>query len=87
MQKRPLFLPGFASQTPAVQALVGTRRPARKKTTTRRRKKAPARRRKTARAPARRRKTASRRKPAYMVKGSPAAKRRMAQLRKMRRKK
>ena len=77
---------GWGGQTPAVQALLarpGTRRKRKKKTT--RRRKTTARRAPTRRAPARRRKTTARRKkPAYMVKGSPAAKRRMAQLRKMR---
>lgn len=74
---------GWGSQTVATQALLS--RPAKKprrKTTRRkattRRKKAPTRRRVT------RKRTTRAKKPAYMVKGSPAAKRRMAQLRKMR---
>lgn len=75
---------GWNQQTVAVQALLSRpatrkrRSPARRKTT--RRKKAPTRRRAT------RRTTARKKRPAYMVKGSAAAKRRMAQLRKMRKK-
>lgn len=80
---------GWASQSVATQALLArSNRPSTRRKTTRRKKRT------TKRAPARRRKTTARRKtarrtkrPAYMVKGSAAAKRRMAQLRKMRRKK
>ena len=75
---------GFAQQTPAVQALVrGPVRRKRKKVTrrkaTRRARTATTRRRRVSR-----KTTGRKKKPAYMVKGSPAAKRRMAQLRKMR---
>jgi len=73
---------GFAQQTPAVQALL------RKKRTTRKRRKVTRKKRATRRAPAKkratRRKTAK--KPARMVKGSAAAKRHMAKLRRMRKK-
>jgi UPF0716 family protein affecting phage T7 exclusion len=85
MAKKPLILPGWGSQTPAVQALIpSNRRKVRRKTTRRkttRRKKAPARRR-TARKSYSRKK-----KPARLVKGSAAAKRHMAKLRRMRGKK
>lgn len=84
MARKPLILPGWGSQTAAVQALIPrNRRVTRKKTTRRkatRRKKAPARRRTARKSPARK-------KRAYLVKGSPAAKRHMAKLRRMRRKK
>ena len=79
---------GWASQTMAVQALL--RRPAtRKRSTTRRKKRAAIRGR-----PARRKPAATRRKvaakksarPARLVKGSAAAKRHVAKLRKMRKK-
>lgn len=83
--RKPFIPPGgfagFSQQTPAVQALLTpkrrTRRKTRKKTTTRRRtrKKTSAKRRSC---PARKR------KPARLVKGSAAAKRHMAKLRKMR---
>ena len=89
--KKPIVPPGgfagFSQQTSATQALFGAavrkkstrkkrRKVARKKRKTVRRKKRPATRRKT------RRKTSGR-----LVKGSAAAKRRMAQLRRMRKKK
>jgi len=90
-----MFIPpggfqGFAQQTPAVQAMVG-RKKARKK----RRKKRATRKRatpsslpgRTRRAPANRRRAArpgTRKKPARLVKGSAAAKRHMAKLRRMR---
>ena len=79
---------GWSQQTPAVQALLSRGSTTRRKTPARRKKRAtPAKRRRT---PARRRKVARKRtrsgkKPAYMVKGSAAAKRHMAKLRKMRR--
>ena len=66
---------GLGSQTPAVQALLPGRR--RKTTRKKRAKKRPARRR-TAR-----RRTARKKKPARLVKGSAAAKRHMAKLRRM----
>ena len=69
---------GLGSQTPAVQALLPrTARRRRKKTTRKKATRRPARR----KAP---RKSASRKKkPARLVKGSPAAKRHMAKLRRM----
>ena len=73
---------GFSQMTPAVQALLGrspgrptTRRKTRKKTT----------RKKTTRRSTRR--TTAKKKPARLVKGSAAAKRHMAKLRRMRKKK
>lgn len=98
MRKVPFVPPGgfsgFAQQTPATQALLsaggGTRKRATGTRKTRKRpaKKRPVRRRSTKSRPtrARRSRVKGGKKPAYMVKGSPAAKRRMAQLRKMRRK-
>lgn len=91
MPKLGQFVPpggfaGFAQQSPAVQALLqktGVARKPRRKTT---RKKA-TRKKATRRAPARRRSTARAKKPARMVKGSAAAKRHMAKLRRMRGKK
>lgn len=94
MQKR-MFIPpggfmGFAQQTVAVQSLLSPRaktraKPTRARKKTRRKvaKKRPARRRTATKRT--RRKTTSRRKPARLVKGSAAAKRHMAKLRKMRR--
>ena len=92
---KTIFVPpggfaGFAQQTPATQALVS--RPAarkrkapvrkkRRKTTAKKRTRRPARR--TSTKPRRR---TTRKKPARMVKGSAAAKRHMAKLRRMRRK-
>lgn len=77
---------GWASQTMAVQALLG--RPAtRKRASPRRKKRAPPRGRPARRKPAAtRRKTTAKKsaRPARMVKGSAAAKRHMAKLRKMR---
>ena len=73
--------PGLGDQTVATQALVGKMS-----------KRAPARRKKRAkktagkkRAAPKRRATSGRKKPARLVKGSAAAKRHMAKLRKMRR--
>lgn len=85
--RKPLILPGWGSQTPAVQALIGPRRKTRTRRKTTRRKKAAAPRRRAAKTTTRRRRgtTSRRKKPAYMVKGSPAARRHMAKLRKMRR--
>lgn len=86
---RTMFIPpggvaGFSAQTPAVRALlVNPTRPRRKKRTTK--KKTTRRRRKTTAAP--RRRTTRGRKPARLVKGSAAAKRHMAKLRRMRGKK
>jgi hypothetical protein len=75
---------GFAQQTAATQALFqrAGRTGGRRSAATRRRRK-----RKTAAraAPVRRRKTARRGKPARLVKGSAAARRHMARIRKMRR--
>lgn len=89
---KSMFVPpggfaGFAQQSPAVQALV-RRSPAKKRRKTVRKKrpvKKRATRRKRRTTPARPRRTA-RKKPARMVKGSAAAKRHMAKLRRMRRK-
>jgi hypothetical protein len=85
--KKPLILPGWGSQTPAVQALVPRATKKRRKKTARKR---PVRRRRAAsttrRKPARRA-TRRTKKAAYLVKGSPAAKRHMAKLRRMRGKK
>ena len=90
--KKPPVVPpggfvGFAQQTPAVQALLQPKRRTRRKKARRKvAKKRPAR-----RAPARttraRSTTARKKKPARMVKGSAAAKRHMAKLRRMRGKK
>jgi len=74
---------GFSAQVPAVQALVqrpATRRKKRKKTTVRKKRAT----RRTRAAPKRRTRTTRSRKPARLVKGSAAAKRHMAKLRKMR---
>lgn len=85
---KPLILPGWGSQTAAVQALVaGRARPSRKRKTTTRKKRAtvrkrPAKKRRTT--AARKRTTRRTKKPSYMVKGSAAAKRHMAKLRRMR---
>jgi len=88
-RKQPLIPPGgfigFGSQTPAVQALLRSPATRKKRRTTTRRKKTTTRRRK--KAPTRRRRTTTRKKPARLVKGSLAAKRHMAKLRRMRRKK
>lgn len=84
-------LPGWSSQTVAVQTLLarsagaGRKRVTKKRRVTRKRA-SPKRRRTTARKSPARRKTRRTKKPAYMVKGSAAAKRRMAQLRRMRKK-
>lgn len=88
---RTIFIPpggfaGWAQQTVATQASL-SRSPAtrrRKKTTRKKatRKKTTTRRRRAA--PASRRRTTRRAKPARLVKGSAAAKRHMAKLRKMR---
>lgn len=81
---------GFAAlgqQTPVVQQLVAQAMGTRRTTTRRKKKKTTARRTTARRKPAKRtarRRTTRAKKPAYMVKGSAAAKRRMAQLRKMR---
>lgn len=89
---RLLFIPpggfqGFAEQSIAVKALVSSGlKPARRKARTRkkpvRRKKTTTRRKRAA--PVRRRRATVRKKPQRMVKGSAAAKRHMAKLRKMR---
>ena len=73
---------GFAQQTPAVQALLSGGQPTRRKKTTRKKTT-----RRNPRTAARRRTTRSRKKPARLVKGSLAAKRHMAKLRRMRKKK
>jgi len=86
-----MFIPpggfqGFAQQTPAVQAMVRkspTRKKRRKKKTTRKRATPSSLAGRTRRKPARRR-AAARGKPARLVKGSAAAKRHMAKLRRMR---
>lgn len=89
MPTRRVFVPpggfaGFSQQTPAVQALLsGAAKPRRKKTTRKRRKVA----RKRPAAKRTRRATGRGRKPARLVKGSAAAKRHMAKLRAMRKKK
>lgn len=76
-----LFVPtggfaGFAQQTPAVQALLKKKRAAKKR---------PAKKRRVTRAPAKKRPAKKRvATKGRLKKGSPAAKRRMAQLRKMR---
>jgi hypothetical protein len=75
----PSFMPpngfaGLAQQTPAVQSLYRTNG----RSSTRRRKRAT-----SAAAPKRRRKSTSRKKGAHLVKGSAAAKRHMAKLRRM----
>lgn len=76
---------GFSEQTPAVKALLSNGSRPRRKTT---RKKRTTKRKTTARKrPAKRRATARTKKPARMVKGSAAAKRHMAKLRRMRGKK
>ena len=81
---------GWGQQTAATQALLAGRAPTRRKRKKVTRKKRPVRRRRAApasrrrRAPATRRKTRRAKKPAYMVKGSAAAKRHMAKLRRMR---
>lgn len=83
-----LGLNGMNTQTPAVQALLRGKAPTRrrKKTTRRKTRKSPRRKTRTKRAAPKRRATRRTKKPAYMVKGSPAAKRHMAKLRRMRRK-
>ena len=92
----PIFIPpggfiGFGQQTAAVQALLRSKSGGavvrRKKRTTKKRTRKPARR-KAAPKRARRatRRTTRGGKPARLVKGSAAAKRHMAKLRKMRRK-
>lgn len=78
---------GFGQQTPAVQALLRspatrTRRKTRGKPAGRKKAASPARRKATRRAAPKRR--TSRGKKPYLVKGSAAAKRHMAKLRKMR---
>lgn len=89
MQKMPFIPPGgfagFAQQTAATQALLGTGRGSttRRKAKPATRRKKPARRRPAARTAKRR---ATRKKPARLVKGSLAAKRHMAKLRRMRKK-
>jgi len=96
-----MFIPpggfaGFAQQTQAVQTLIAKpaarrKSPVRRKKTTKRRAGTRARKATTRRAPVKRamgskkRTTGASQKPARMVKGSPAAKRHMAKLRKMRR--
>lgn len=90
--KKPIVPPGgFAgvgAQTQATQALFANAiKPARRKKRATRKK--VAKRRPKKRAPARRKKRATRKrsgKPAHMVKGSLAAKRHMAKLRRMRKK-
>lgn len=81
--KKPFIPPGgfagFASQTVAVQALL--RRPTRKKRVTKKRAKKKV----TRRAATRRTGTRRKKRGGRLVKGSPAAKRRMAALRKMQR--
>jgi len=86
--KKPIVPPGgFAGlnqQTPATQKLFAdaVRPKVRRK---RRTKKKPVRRKKVARRTTTRRKVARKKKPARLVKGSAAAKRHMAKLRRMRR--
>lgn len=73
---------GFAQQTAATQALLRGSAPKRRRKTA---KKAPRRKKATVRKrPARRASTARKKKPARLVKGSAAAKRHMAKLRRMR---
>lgn len=75
---------GAGSQTPAVQHMTSKAMgPARRK---KRRKKVAKKRPTTRRRVAKKRATGSKKKPARLVKGSAAAKRHMAKLRKMRRK-
>lgn len=88
--RKPIIPPGgfagFAQQTPAVQTLLSGRASGtvtRRRRKTRRKKKTAARRRPAAKR-TRRKTTRRAKKPAYMVKGSAAAKRHMAKLRKMR---
>ena len=85
--RKPVVLPaGMNSQTMAVQALVRKKRPQRKKKKKTAKKKTRARAQGVGARKAPQRRTAKK-KTGRLVKGSPAAKRRMAQLRKMRGKK
>lgn len=77
---------GTGSQSVAVQQLVSKAMGPKRKTRRKKRvtKKRPVRRRTTTRKKATRRRSTRAKKPAYMVKGSAAAKRHMAKLRRMR---
>ena len=88
MQRKPFIPPGgfqgFSQQTLAVQAMLNKpRRTARK--TTRRKRAAPVKRRKRVPGPVGKRRAPRKKKPARLVKGSVAARRHMAKLRRMRR--
>ena len=81
--KLPVVMLGFGQQTPAVQALVRPKT-RRKKRVTKKRPAAKRTRSRTTRTTTARKKYSRKKKPARLVKGSAAAKRHMAKLRRMR---